>query len=101
MHSTDPGLSSGPQVMPAAPKARWDILTEALGDGTVIVFDPKKGCAHELNPSAALVWDCCDGQHTPEAMAELFAECFGLRSTFREDILAFLKHLRDIELLEP
>jgi hypothetical protein len=84
------------QSMPAL----RDLPTQHLGD-EAMVRDPDNGQVHFLNPTAALIWQCCDGKTT-------FAECAGrLRAAYAippevnlaEDILATLGEFRRKGLL--
>lgn len=38
-----------------------------------VVYDLKENKVHLLNPTAALVWQHCDGEHTPRELADLLA----------------------------
>ena len=50
------------------------IKSTLLPDGYLVLFNTKTDWALTLNPSAALVWDFCDGAHSlPEIVAELAA----------------------------
>jgi PqqD family protein of HPr-rel-A system len=42
------------------------------------VFNPETGMLHALNPSALAIWELCDGQTTPEEMADAISEITGL-----------------------
>lgn len=41
-----------------------DIESKLLPDGYLVLFNTKTDWAHTINPSAALVWEFCDGRHT-------------------------------------
>ena len=51
------------------PVKRGSVLRRDMGDETVL-YDSKTGAVHALNPTASLVWDLCDGEHSLEAMEE-------------------------------
>ena len=53
----------------ARPIRRPDVQTEFLPDATCLLFDPASGLGHVLNTAGALVWDCCDGAMTAQAIA--------------------------------
>ena len=56
------------------PKARQDdIVTQEIFD-ELVIYDLKRDKVHTLNPTAALVWRYCDGQHSPANLAKLMAE---------------------------
>jgi len=61
--------------MPAAP-APWgerprkapDIHDELLPGGSMLVFNTARQDVLTLNPTAALIWECCDGEHDEAAI---------------------------------
>jgi hypothetical protein len=57
------------------PKRNPDVKTTLLPDGYVVLFSIKTDWAHTLNPTGALVWEFCDGQHSVD---ELVSEVEGL-----------------------
>jgi Coenzyme PQQ synthesis protein D (PqqD) len=50
------------------PRAREDVVFRTLAREWVI-YDPHTDRLHVLNATAALVWSCCDGEHTAEEIA--------------------------------
>ncbi len=53
------------------PQARQDdIVVQELFD-EVVIYDLKRDKVHALNPTAALVWRHCDGQHTSAELTNL------------------------------
>ncbi len=60
------------------PKARQeDLVVEVLPDET-LVYDLKRDKAHCLNPTAALVWNRCDGDTSVSELAALLETEFGV-----------------------
>ncbi len=45
------------------------ILSEGLDDEKAL-YDPKTQNTYALNPMATVIWDLCDGEHTPAQIAE-------------------------------
>jgi hypothetical protein len=61
------------EVMEFLPKARQEkIVIKQIAD-EVLVYDCARDKAHCLNPSAAAVWQRCDGQTTVSEIARLLA----------------------------
>ncbi len=61
------------EVMEFLPKARQEkIVIKQIAD-EVLVYDCARDKAHCLNPSAAAVWQRCDGQTTVSEIARLIA----------------------------
>ncbi len=54
-----------------------DVLELDMGDG-LILFNHDSSLVHHLNPSAALVWQLCNGQVSVGQLAEEIAEEYGL-----------------------
>ena len=68
------------------------LLVEALGD-ELLVFDSERHRAHSLNPTAARVWQACDGQRD---LSALQAHC----ALDRDTLELALDRLRASHLLE-
>jgi coenzyme PQQ synthesis protein D (PqqD) len=56
-------VADGVRFTPAAPKARHDVETYIVPDGTCFLYDPSSDESYTLDQVGALVWDFCDG-HT-------------------------------------
>jgi hypothetical protein len=55
-----------------------------------------------LTATAAIVWEACDGDHTPAAMIEELGAVFDAPSdVIARDVQALLDHFTEIGLLEP
>jgi len=50
------------------PRKAFDIHDELLPDGSMLVFNTVRQDVLTLNPTAALVWECCDGEHDEAAI---------------------------------
>jgi hypothetical protein len=48
------------------------IVTERVDDD-LVVYDKKSHVAHSMSRSAASVWECCDGERTPEEIGRELA----------------------------
>lgn len=78
-----------------APRRNPDVKTTLLPDGYVVLFSTKTDWAHTLNPTGALVWEFCDGQHSVD---ELVSEVAGLlagsdRKLLRTEVELLLQEL--------
>lgn len=56
------------------PTARQDniVVQDVLDE--VVIYDLKRDKVHSLNPTAAFVWQHCDGQRTPGELATLLQQ---------------------------
>ena len=63
----------------ARPRRRGQAWMQRDGSETA-VFNPDTGVLHLMNASALAIWEMCDGETTPEEMAEAIDELTGLGS---------------------
>lgn len=82
------------------PRARTEGLIVRKLDGEMLVYDRDGDRATCLNPFAAEVWERCDGQTTPAALARALAAS---RSQVVDEVSVrlALDQLRRARLLEP
>jgi hypothetical protein len=82
-----------------APQARRDgLVVEELPD-EVLIYDTERHKAHCLNPTAALVWKCCDGRNSVGEISRLLET--ELHTPASEDVVWHaLEHLSRRHLLQ-
>ena len=51
--------------MDTRPRRRRDIVQRQVDDGETVLYDPLTESLHILNATARLIWESCDGEHTP------------------------------------
>ena len=51
------------------PVRREDVTCKQLDETETMLYDPQTEALHILNPTARLIWELCDGEHTVEDMA--------------------------------
>lgn len=68
----------------------------------LLIQDPSTGKVHFLNPSAALIWNACDGQTDVEQCAARLRETFDIpeEADLSSDILVTLADFRQRGLVE-
>lgn len=81
------------------PKARKDRLLVREVDGDTVVYDLDTSRAHNLNPTAARVWELCDEDRTVTNIAAVVEAEMGLPHDPAAVLLA-LKQLDRVGLLE-
>lgn len=75
-----------------------DLITQQV-EGELVVFDKAQDKAHVLNPTAALVWQNCDGKRTVSEVAQIVAEQTGTPA--QDGVVWYaLAQLHEQELLE-
>lgn len=85
---------------PQAPRARKEGLLIQELHGEVLVYDLERDKAHCLNPTAALVWQHCDGQTTIRELARLLEKSLELEQVDEDVIWCALNQLEKDRLLE-
>lgn len=83
----------------AVPRMRGGMHVRVY-DGEAAIYDNAHHVMHFLNTTAALIWRCCDGASTVEAIAARFARECGLYAgdgptmqRVREDVICTLAEL--------
>jgi hypothetical protein len=80
------------------PRARP--VASVVVDGEAVLHHA--GALHHLNPTATVVWQCCDGEVTVDALAVELAEAFAVDvDTARGDVLTVVADLAAAGLLRP
>ena len=80
------------------PRRRQSLEVNEAEDGLVI-YDPASDMVHHLNPSAALIFDLCNGSRDPESIARVVGEVFDIQPPPLEETLAGLRELADQRLI--
>jgi hypothetical protein len=78
---------------------RADPLEVNEADDGLVIYDPTDDTVHHLNPSAAMIFDLCDGTRDAEAIAHILGEAFSLAEPPRDDVLAGLEDLSGRKLI--
>jgi PqqD family protein of HPr-rel-A system len=82
------------------PAKSADVLELDMGDG-LILYNHDSSLVHHLNPSAALVWQLCDGEATVGRLATEIAEEYGLRSNeVVEQVSAVIAEFDALDLVQ-
>ena len=81
------------------PQRITGLATEAAGDG-LAVLDAERKQSYVLNATSALVFEHCDGQTSPEQLAEILRQKFDLRQAEAERLTELaLEELETAQLL--
>ena len=65
-----------------------------------MIYQPQHGRITFLNPTAALILELCNGEHSPEQIADLIKQAYSLPEVPVEDVRHALKQLRAEGLLQ-
>lgn len=78
------------------------VTSEALADGSLVLYDPASRMAYPLTTSGARIWEACDGEREVDTIVhELSALYDAPEEVIRRDVAAFLEALLELQLLEP
>ncbi len=89
------------KALAKCPTARRDehILVEDMTD-EYVVYDLQRHKIHALNPTAAMIWQWCDGQTSPDALAQRLSDQLDLPSDKAEALVQLgLDRLESAHLL--
>lgn len=82
------------------PRPRMTITAEEV-DGVVVLYDEEYGACHELNAVATDIWTRLDGTTTvAQLVDDLTTVYLEDRETIERDVLALLRHLGELQVLE-
>jgi len=79
----------------AAVKKAASVQDELLADGSMVLYHAGTQRIVTLNPTAALIWEYCDGAHTVPMIADEVRAVFPDVTESEEDILRLLCDLRE------
>ncbi len=70
-------------------------------DGTAFLHDLRDGRRWLLNPTAALIWELCDGRHAPTDIAEALRFRFAVSArAAHADVARFVDELAALDLVD-
>jgi Coenzyme PQQ synthesis protein D (PqqD) len=73
------------------PRKNTCVVEELLPDGGMVLYNSCRQQLMTLNPTAALVWECCDGAHSLAMIAQELRDVFPDAPTIAGDVLAVLQ----------
>ena len=87
------------KLLEARPKRRSDLLFRSV-EGDVVVLDRREEKIHQLNATAAFIWERCDGRHSVVDIAKGLAAHFGADlAVAKGDVAGAVLKLEDLGLL--
>lgn len=70
-------------------------------DEELLVLDDENGYIHQLNPTASVVWQQCDGKSSIAEIAKRLSDQFEVEeSVATTDVRETIERLRELNLLE-
>ena len=81
------------------PVGREEITSVEL-DGEAVLYDESTQAMHVLNPTATVVWSCCDGTVSVDQLIDELAEAYGVeREVVADDVLGLVREFGHQNLL--
>ena len=79
-----------------------DVILKEL-NGEAVLYSAKQRALHVLNPTAQLIWELCDGGHTPEEMEQALRARFAVSAAqdVMRDVQKTLEMFSTKGLLQP
>ncbi len=71
------------------PTRREGVVLKDIG-GEALLYGADERAIHILNPTARLIWELCDGEHTAEDMTQAIRDRFVVSE--EQDVLADVQH---------
>ncbi|HXY73487.1 MAG TPA: PqqD family peptide modification chaperone [Actinomycetota bacterium] len=94
------GLGADDIGMDFAPARREDVLIKEL-DGDLVLVNRDEDSVHVLNATAAIVWNCFDGESALSDIADDLADVFQQPTDqMRDDVLGITQWIGELGLLE-
>lgn len=87
------------EAAPSELLLKTDGIETHFVDDQCIVYDVAADRIHYLNPTAALVLEFCDGHHSPQEIAALMQEAYGLPAAPLDEVRSCLSSLLEKELV--
>ncbi len=75
------------------PDPKPDLEVHTVDDG-LVVFDAATDRVHYLNATATVVFSLCDGERSPDQIAELVRAAWQLEQVPTDDVAACIDQLR-------
>ena len=85
--------------MPVRPRKSEGVYDEVLPDGGLVLFHSQRTLILTLNPTAALIWEFCDGAHDVGAIAAQLREVFPAAADAERDMRSLLATLREAGMI--
>ena len=83
------------------PRRRSDLNYRAI-EGQTLILNREGGRLHQLNETASLIWNCCDGVTKTSAIVDRLVRAYEVDAiTAHQDVDDVLLQLSTMNLLEP
>ena len=81
------------------PQRRLDLLCRTI-EGEAVILNDQAGTLHRLNPTASVIWDCCDGTSSVDDIVARLASAYDVDlRTCQKDVSEIILKLESLNLL--
>ena len=99
-HVMNPGSPGGTRTFDRLPKRRSDLSTRST-EGEKLILDRQGGVIHQLNATASMIWELCDGRTAVEEIVGRIVEAFDIDGrVVGADVQRTLMEFGSLNLLE-
>ena len=75
-------------------------IIEKIMDDEVVLYNKTNHNIHNLNRTAAILWNLCDGEMTIEEMIKYLHDNFnGSKKTIEDDVMKNLEEMENVNLI--
>jgi hypothetical protein len=93
------GSGSDLKLQGGHPQRRLDLLCRIV-EGETVILNRAGGVLHRLNPTAALIWECCDGTSAVHDIVARITNSYDVDfMTCRNDVNETILRLQSLNLL--
>jgi pyrroloquinoline quinone biosynthesis protein D len=81
------------------PKRRADVSARTI-EGETLILDRSSGVIHQLNSTAAFIWELCDGRSTIDDICNTVLDNFEIdEGIVRKDVIKNLEDIWNLKLI--
>jgi peroxiredoxin len=83
------------------PRRSRYIHDELLADGSMVLYHTWRQKIMTLNPTGALIWECCDGEHDLAMIVREVRDVYPDARHIDDDVPALLRQLHENRMIDP
>lgn len=83
------------------PRKSHYVLDELLSDGSMVLYHAWRQKIMTLNPTGALIWECCDGTHDLTMIAREVRDVFPDAPDIEGDVASLMQQLFENRMIDP
>jgi len=83
------------------PRKSHYVADELLSDGSMVLYHAWRQKIMTLNPTGALIWECCDGEHDLAMIVREVRDVFPDAPDIKGDVASLLQQLFENRMIDP